>query len=670
MREHSRIHIDTRQCGRHSGVTLRAFIVGLLGVIFVTAYTPYNDYVLGNTFFVGNHLPLGIILLMTLLAIMLNSVVKRFFEGAHFSSSELIVVFSMMMASAGFATAGLHRYWANGLALPFYLTDTVRPTWTKLVAQLDPRLFPSTDPTERVIEGFARGDVYFYREPALWGPWIRSMAVWAVFLLPMFVGFLCVCIIVRKQWVYNESLTFPLAQFGLELVREPEPGRLFNDFFRNRMMWLGMSVPSLLFLLHGLAQYYPKVPEVKLAWQLGGLFNEHPWSLVNQAVYNGQLYLSMVAIAVIIPADVAFSIWFFFIFVCLTDAAQFWIGLPWRDEPRVAQHMGGYLMVMFTLIYAGRTYFKEVARASWDIIRFRRPAKEGEQGWALITLILCCALCWGWLCEYGMGWRGMGPVWALMLVVMLMAMNIVAGRVIAEAGVTLFQHRWWPVHACLSIIGIRVMGLKAVMMVALMTLVVGHDLRECLLPYLLNNTRMAEASARIQHRRYTAAIIVAMLVSIFFGAVVHLGIDYYWGPKRHEHWALFNSFNYILGSVQGHERTPLPVARNVMHFTGGAALVAFLSFMRGRLAWWPFHPIGFIMAHTWPASIMWPSICLGWFIKLSVMRYGGSKTYYKIKPALYGVLLGECMIGGVWMIVTAVLFWLGREPHRIVLLPL
>ena len=76
------------------------------------------------------------------------------------------------------------------------------------------------------------------------------------------------------------------------------------------------------------------------------------------------------------------------------------------------------------------------------------------------------------------------------------------------------------------------------------------------------------------------------------------------------------------------------------------------------------------MAHTWPASIMWPSICLGWFIKLSVMRYGGSKTYYKIKPALYGVLLGECMIGGVWMIVTAVLFWLGREPHRIVLLPL
>lgn len=670
MQPSHKYQIDAVQCSRHWGVTPRSFIAGLFGVVFVTAFTPYNDYVLGNTYFIGNHLPIGIILLMTLLGVMLNSVVKRFFEGAHFSPSELIVVFSMMMTAAGFATAGLHRYWANGIALPFYLSDTARPTWARLVAQLDPRLFPSTDPTSPLVEGFARGGVRFYRQPDLWRPWLRALAVWSLFLLPLFCAYLCVSIIVRRQWIYNESLTFPLAQFGLELVGEPAPGRMLNDFFRNKITWLGMSVPMFLFMLHGLAQYYPKVPSVKLAWQLSPLFREHPWNLINQAVYNGHLYLSMAAIAIIIPSDVAFSIWFFFILLCLTDAAQFWLGLPWRDEPRVAQHMGGYMMVMFMLIYTGRTYFREVARSAWSILRLQRPRREGGPAMALIVLAACCAACWAWLCEYGIGWRGMGPVWALMLIGMLMAMNIVAGRVISEAGITLFQHRWWPVHACMSIIGIRVMGLKAAMMTALMTLVVGHDLRECLLPYLLNNARMAEASGRIQRRRFAAAIVAAMLVSIFLGAVVHLGIDYYWGPRRQEHWALFNSFSVIIGSVEAHERTPRPVARNAAHFVGGAAFTAFLSFMRGRLAWWPFHPIGFIMAHTWPASVMWPSICLGWLIKLMIMRYGGSKTYYKLKPALYGVILGECLAGGFWMVVAVYLFWIGKEPQRIVLLPL
>ncbi|HOX39311.1 MAG TPA: hypothetical protein PL033_15125 [Candidatus Brocadiia bacterium] len=665
MKTHSLEAIDEKQTSRHSGVTLRSFIIGILCVIFVTAYTPYNDYVLGNTFFVGNHLPIGVIFIITLLVLFVNSLLKRLAEGAHFSPSELIVILSMMLASAAFPSSGLHRYWANTLAMPFYIADSSKPAWAEVMARLDPRLFPTTDPNSKLVDDFMRGKVNFFLQSEYWLPWARAMSVWALFLVPLFLAFVCVCAIARDQWIHNESLTFPLAQFTLELVKEPEPGLCFNEFFRNRLTWLGMSLPVVLFTLFGLKLYYPSVPAVKLDWWLLGIFQEFPWNAMDWALYNGRLYLSAAAIAMIIPTDIAFSLWFFFVAVAVSDGLLLLAGVKVPIEAHVAQEMGGYVMLMGMLMYVGRNHFLRAGRSAIRILRGVSGDESREQGIAFAGLLACCLICWLWLWHFRMG-----PVWSLFLIGLMMVMNVVLGRAVAEAGMMFIQPRWWLIHGVLSLIGIRTVGVAPAMVIALVTLIVGHDLRECLLPYLLNGSRMAEASGRIQRGRFAGAIIASILVSVFLGAMVHLGIDYYWGPLRHDPWGMAMAFDQFIGSVASDARQSPPVARNAFHFAGGAAFVGLLSLMRSRLTWWPFHPMGFIMATTYPGKVMWPSVFLGWFLKLVVMRYGGSSVYYRLKPLIYGVILGECLMGGIWMFATAVMFWLGKEPQRVILLPL
>ena len=43
-------------------VNLRSIALGLFGVIFICALTPYNDWAVFNTYFVGNYLPVGLLM--------------------------------------------------------------------------------------------------------------------------------------------------------------------------------------------------------------------------------------------------------------------------------------------------------------------------------------------------------------------------------------------------------------------------------------------------------------------------------------------------------------------------------------------------------------------------------------------------------------------------------
>ena len=58
-------------------ITWRSVCIGLAGVVFICALTPYNDYALNNTFFVGNNLPLVAVMLL-FGALLINAPVNRF----------------------------------------------------------------------------------------------------------------------------------------------------------------------------------------------------------------------------------------------------------------------------------------------------------------------------------------------------------------------------------------------------------------------------------------------------------------------------------------------------------------------------------------------------------------------------------------------------------------
>jgi hypothetical protein len=99
------------------------------------------------------------------------------------------------------------------------------------------------------------------------------------------------------------------------------------------------------------------------------------------------------------------------------------------------------------------------------------------------------------------------------------------------------------------------------------------------------------------------------------------------------------------------------------HIAGGFVFTGLLSFLRLRYAWWPLHPLGYLLVLTYGIAHLWFSIMLGWLARTLVLRFGGAKFYTDAKPFFIGLIVGESMAAGGWLVVGIVLSALG-VPYR------
>jgi hypothetical protein len=75
--------------------------------------------------------------------------------------------------------------------------------------------------------------------------------------------------------------------------------------------------------------------------------------------------------------------------------------------------------------------------------------------------------------------------------------------------------------------------------------------------------------------------------------------------------------------------------------------------MRHRFLWWPFHPIGYVLAYSSETRRAWFPFFVGWLCKVVITRYGSGRTYQSLRPLFLGLVLGEYLICAVWLIMAA-----------------
>ena len=78
------------------------------------------------------------------------------------------------------------------------------------------------------------------------------------------------------------------------------------------------------------------------------------------------------------------------------------------------------------------------------------------------------------------------------------------------------------------------------------------------------------------------------------------------------------------------------------------AFTGFLMAMRLRFFWWPFHPVGYVLAETFTMNWLWCPTLIGWLIKALIQRYGGIKAFRKGIPFFVGLILGDYVISCLW----------------------
>jgi branched-subunit amino acid transport protein len=127
----------------------------------------------------------------------------------------------------------------------------------------------------------------------------------------------------------------------------------------------------------------------------------------------------------------------------------------------------------------------------------------------------------------------------------------------------------------------------------------------------------------------------------------------YGGINLHEFWFVGvprNAFNFIAPKFVD----PVPASISGWGFTAlGAVLMGLLTYIRYHFVWWPIHPLGFATGTFNIMNWVWFSIFTAWVLKIVILKYGGSAGYVKTRPFFLGLILGQVVVAGLWLVIDA-----------------
>ena len=176
------------------------------------------------------------------------------------------------------------------------------------------------------------------------------------------------------------------------------------------------------------------------------------------------------------------------------------------------------------------------------------------------------------------------------------------------------------------------------------------DLREFMMPYVMNGLKAGE-EVRLRRRPLLLAMATAMILAVLLSYYSVLQLCYRQGAIN----LMAGASGHVrqLASILAGPQTGTDWTNTGFIMLGGLFLLL-LVWMRNLFVWWPLHPIGYTMFSSWATFQLWFSIMLGWAVKYGVLKYGGLKVYRQIRPVFLGLVLGEVVCAGIWMIISLI----------------
>ncbi|GIX07191.1 MAG: hypothetical protein KatS3mg115_1594 [Candidatus Poribacteria bacterium] len=609
------------------GVTLRAV---LLGILFI----PANVYLVVQWETVwGTQYPTTMSIFFNavfslFLVVCLNGIWRRLSPRTALRQGELLtfyLVLVMAVAVSGhdfsqtiFCTLGTARWYA-----------TPENEWGTLFGPYVPQWLTMNDPV--VLRGLYEGDTTIYRAEYA-RAWVRPIFWWTLFLTAIVWTALCLNVLVRRQWIEHEKLSYPLTHLPFEMTEPTEAG-----FWRRPALWLGIGLGGGVTLWNGIAYLWPVVPTIPLVFDVGPQITAKPWSAVGDL--RIQLNPYAIGLAFAIPLDLLFSSWFFFFLWegqrVLGSALGVRVpGYPFPDQ----QLLGGYLTIGLILLWTGRRFF---LRMFWKGVRFRRESVDAEEpmshraalwgafgGIVFLTVFL---------------WRAGAALWfGLGFFVVYYGILFTFTRMRAEVGPPLQGiHYSGPLQLFVALLGSRRIPVRT-LTVAAPLWTHTKELRNHPMPFLLEGFKLAQRADMDTRRLWKVMLLSAALgVPVTFWA--WLQASYQWGGVGG--WRGVAAYNTVERWVL-QRSDPDPIFLSATGF--GAAVVLVNTVLRLRFVGWPLHPLGYLLAGYYHFERLWFPFLVAWAIKRLTLQFGGIRGFRRVFPFFLGLVLGEFIVGSCW----------------------
>ncbi|MEK7400112.1 MAG: DUF6785 family protein [Candidatus Poribacteria bacterium] len=571
-----------------------------------------------------------VIIILTLF-VFLNLSLKKWLPKFSFSQGELLTLYTMASLAIAIAGHDVMQVLAPILGHAFWFA-TPENEWESLFFRYLPQWLVVDD--MKILRGLYEGQSSIYNLHYI-KIWLTPVFWWSMFLFALFVVMIGMNTLIRKQWMENEKLSYPIIQLPLAMTKDG--GNL--SFFRNKMLWIGISIGAFVNLINGLHAFIPSIPELPIRTvEIGHYFTEKPLSAIGWTPVC--FFPFVIGLAYFMPLDLAFSCWFFYLFWKLEYILGDSLGLRSLPEfPYIKpQCSAAYLAIAVLAIWSGRKHISYVFRSLFNR-SFSDDINEPMRHRSAVLCIIAGIIFLGFFClKAGMS------LWVFVLFFIFYFLLVFAlARLRAELGPPVNElYNMGPDQILPRIFGARNLGASNLSIFAMFW---GFNrAHRCNpMPYQLEAFKLAEES-KTSSKRIVIAIMLVSFLGIWVAFWGFLDVYYRQGFGGGFGWEAYTNLERWLFYMPGRDNPAIGF------MGGGFSLVLILSFLRRRLLWWPLHPVAYPFASSWTMNWMWFPIFISWIIKRSLLRQGGISAYRKATPLFFGLILGEYFVGGIWNI--------------------
>jgi len=624
------------------GVSKRAICIGLLCATAISLGESYGVLVVRGSAMAADYSTGAAIFLFFLLTLIINPL-SRLLSGSGLHGGELATIYIMMIVASAIPSWGFVMNLIPFLGGLFYYAtpennwaDIIHPhvkTW--LVAQNRAAIW-------KLFEGATQG------EPVPWRLWHKPMLAWGFFILSIYLVTLCMLVILRKQWMENERLLFPLSTLPLELGQEQE-GRLLPPLLRNYLTWIGFSIPFLIHSINGLHSYFNFFPFITL---------NTPLRFLRESVYmNLRPRFEVIGLSYLLSLDVSFGVWCFAFLAHVHTGVERLLG--WSIGPSQPYSMpasasvahlaqGAMFFLVFSNLWAARQHIGDVLRKAFksdphiddsdELLSYRT---------AVFGLISGSIFAVWWLAQTGLPFGA-----ALFYFLLCLVTFIGLARIISQAGLAYGVSPVAPPVFMVTALGPSALGPGGLTALG-MNFPWTADLRTFVMASAATGLKIAQVT-RLETRRLFWAIAATIVVTLISAAWAVTTLAYKYGGINLGGWG-FGGLTRLTGNWIAHNiNNPQDLYGWHLAYTGiGSVVMAFLSYIKARFVSFPIHPIGLVLGLTYPISNIWFSVFIAWFFKALILKYGGARAYRLLRPLFLGMVLGAFGSAGMWLIIDA-----------------
>ena len=638
-------------CAPRGGVTWRAALISLVVIAISAPAIFYGEIMWGKSqiFWSGGvpaPWPLTVLFLLTALTSI--PALRRL----RLTRPELLTVYSVVLVVT--PLFGMHVLFYLLSSVPsYYYMGRAHPRWESVFLNLIPGWWSPSS--------LGAVENYFLGEASVpWSEWITPLAAWSSFMVCLYLANVCLLVLVRKQWIRHERLTFPLAQIPLETVNEVTDGDRRARLPVSKAFWAGVIVAAAVGFLSQLSQRVPAVPSVPMQITVMSRQPIGPVAALGQVEL--WLYPWLISLAYILPKDLSFSVWFLWLVRIGLCALAIMYGVEpasaedwWRyvDFPApFNQATGAVIALSVWSLWTARRHLSRAMRVAFS----RRSAGQDSDEplpyrWALTGFVI--SLCWmvGFLVI-----SGCRPIFGIAYVLLLVGVHLAYARLQSEGALDPFF--WWFNDIVAMPVGMRnVLPAETItlyMMNWAGTPMPSRNFSACSIN-TLTSFKIADANGT-SPRQLTYLLLAAFVVALPLGIYVTASGIYHYGfletaAAKGEYfiaWALRDGGYSIEWDITGGADRYVV---GVLYVAGGGVMCVLLGLMRLRFLWWPLHPIGYVLSNSIPQAMGTFPFFIAWVLKSLAVRYGGLNLYRKTIPLAIGLIVGDLLNSSLWNIV-------------------